>query len=175
MSELELLKERADKLGISYHPNISAEKLRERVNAKLEGEEAGDEAELAADEKKAELTKVQKLRMEASKLVRVRITCMNPMKREWQGEIFTCGNTKIGTYRRYVPFNAENGWHVEQIILDMIKERKCQVFYDEPGPRGTKIRRGKLIPEFAVEVLPPLTQKEIEDLAKAQAARNSIG
>lgn len=106
---------------------------------------------------------------EATKLVRIRVTCMNPAKKEWEGEIFTVGNSVIGTHKRFVPFNADEGWHVPQIMLDMIKNRECQVFITEKSKHGVSVRRGKLIKEFAVEVLPPLTEEELKDLAQRQA------
>ena len=37
--ELTTLKARADQMGITYHPSIKVEKLREKIAAKLAGEE----------------------------------------------------------------------------------------------------------------------------------------
>ena len=71
--------------------------------------------------------------------------------------------------KRYVPYNAEDGWHVEQILLNQLRERQCQIFVTEKDSRGNKIRKGKLIREFAIEVLDPLTEEELHDLAQRQA------
>ena len=68
-----------------------------------------------------------------------------------------------------MPFNADEGWHVEQIILNQIKQRECQVFVKKRGPNGLQTSEGKLIKEFAVEVLPALTEKELKELAQRQA------
>jgi len=171
VNELETLKARADKLGISYHPSIGVEKLREKIrDALAEGDptqEAGDAG--ATPEKETRNQRVARLRKEASKLVRIRVTCMNPNKKEWEGEIFTASNSVVGTFKRYVPFNADEGWHVEQIILNQIKQRECQVFVKKRGPNGLQTSEGKLIKEFAVEVLPALTEKELKELAQRQA------
>lgn len=159
--ELTALKERADLLGVKYHPSISLEKLKDKVNAAL----APSEEEVKQDKAKDKRAELQK---KASELVRIRVTCMNPAKKEWEGEIFTVGNAAVGTFKKYVPFNADEGWHVPRIILQQIQERQCQVFYASKDDKGRPIRKAKLIKEFAVEVLPPLTEKELKELAQRQ-------
>ena len=85
------------------------------------------------------------------------------------GEIITVANNAVGTVKRYVPFNTEDGWHVEHILLEQLRERQCQIFVTEKDSRGNKVRKGKLIREFAIEVLDPLTEEERADLAQRQA------
>ena len=173
-TELENLKSRAEKLGVKFHPSISAEKLREKIKAHQadgEGEagEAGEAEPKAEDTTENPSLKKLRLKREALKLVRVRITCMNPAKKEWEGEIITVANNAVGTVKRYVPFNIEDGWHVEHILLEQLRERQCQIFVSEKDSRGNKVRKGKLIREFAIEVLDPLTEEELRDLAQRQA------
>ena len=174
--ELTALKARADLLGVSYHPSIGLEKLREKVNAAI--------ADTPVTETVAEVpampeveTKHQRLlrrRKEANELVRIRVTCMNPNKREWEGEIFTTGNSSLGTLKKYVPFNADEGWHVPRAIYNQIIERQCQIFVTKKDARGNNVKEGKLIKEFAVEVLPNLTVEELEELARRQAMSKAI-
>lgn len=169
-SRLDTLKARADLIGVTYHPKISAEKLEEKIAAHLAGDtkEVKEEA-VKEDESVAE--KRSRMKQEAMKLVRIRLTCMNQAKKNWKGELITVANNLVKS-SRYVPFNAQdNGWHVEQIILNVLRERKCQVFQDEPNGKGGTVRRGRLIPEFAIEILPPLTPAEIKELARTQAMR----
>lgn len=179
-AELENLKARADLLGVTYHPNIGTEKLREKIAAKqaeeatpapVSGEAAGKSEEKVSIQSAEESPAAKRVRLkrEGLKLVRVRITCMNPFKKEWEGEIFTVSNNAVGTVKRYVPYNVEDGWHVEHILLEQLKERKCQIFVSEKDSRGNKVRKGKLIREFAIEVLDPLTDKELAELAQRQA------
>ena len=168
--ELEVLKARADRLGISYHPSIKVEKLRE----KLEKELSGEAPEKAAPTKvvKEEETEAQlnnRKRLEATELIRIRVTCMNPQKKDWDGEIFTTGNAIVGTIKKYVPFNADEGWHVPRMIYQQMLERQCQVFYTVTNRNGVKTRAGKLIREFNIEVLPPLTVEELKEIAQRQA------
>ena len=173
-TELENLKSRAEKLGVKFHPSISAEKLREKIKAaQTEGEgSVGEQPEVksaAGTKEESPAAKKLRLKREALKLVRVRITCMNPAKKEWEGEIITVANNAVGTVKRYVPFNTEDGWHVEHILLEQLRERQCQIFVTEKDSRGNKVRKGKLIREFAIEVLEPLTEEELRDLAQRQA------
>ena len=171
--ELATLKARADQLGLSYHPSIGLAKLRDKVNDYLAGKPAEPEAtapakaEAPRQETEAELR--FRLREEQLKLVRIRLTCMNPAKSEWEGEIFTVGNTLVGSITKFVPFNADDGWHVPQILLDTLQERQCQIFTSVKAKNGVTVRQGKLIKEFAIEVLPNLTQQELKELAQRQA------
>jgi hypothetical protein len=103
----------------------------------------------------------------ANKLVRIRITCMNPNKSKLPGEIFSVGNAAIGFIKKYVPFNAANGWHVPQIILTQIQNRKFTTFY-EVEIAGKKQKRSRQIPEFAVDIMQPLTGQELKELAQRQ-------
>jgi hypothetical protein len=175
---LEDLKERATKLGIKFHPMIGEDKLREKVAeamTRLDGEntpasEESDEvaaisAYVAPKETKAQ--QAYRLKSEASELIRVRVTNMNPNKREWEGEIFTAANSVVGTFRKFVPFNVP--WHVPRIILEQLRQRQFQHFTTEVDQRGNKVRRGRLIAEFAIEELSPLSEKELKELAQRQA------
>ena len=99
---------------------------------------------------------------------------MNPAKKEWEGEIITAGNSTVGTFRKYIPFNSDEGWHVPRIIYNQLVSRQCQVFTTVKDNRGNKVRRGKLIREFAIEVMSPLTAEELQELAQRQAMSNAI-
>lgn len=173
--ELTALKNRADMLGLTYHPSIGVEKLRTKVMEALVPEEKEVvESVVALSAADAEAAYRNQKRKEASELVRIRIACMNPNKKEWQGEIITTGNGVVGNFAKYVPFNAEEGWHVPRIIYTQLVNRKCQVFVTTKDNKGNSTRQGKLIKEFSIEVLPNLTMAELKDLAQRQALAQSI-
>lgn len=177
-SELDTLKARADLLGINYHPSIGVEKLREKVAAAM-ADKPPTEATTApsgASVKPGEMTEAQleaqrmsNLRDEQLALIRIRLTCMNPNKAEWDGEIFTVGNSLVGSVTKYVPFNADDGWHVPKILLDTLMDRQCQIFVTTKSKHGVNVRQGKLIKEFSIQILDPLTPEELKELARRQA------
>ena len=174
--ELTTLKARADLLGISYHPSIGLAKLKEKIDQALEPEAPVQEVkeEAAAPTVETEGQRRQRLKKDASALIRIRITCLNPAKKEWEGEIITVSNSVIGTIRKYIPFNADDGWHVPQAILNMLNERMCQVFNSVPDGKGNMVRKGKLVKEFSIEVLPDLTPSELYDLAQRQSMSKTV-
>lgn len=189
-SELDVLKQRAKQVGMKFHHKVGVEKLRNQLEAFLTEKEEPAPIQPAptayAPPSPAEVnlgpgiraneTKMQRrkrLRDEAFKLVRVRVTCMNPAMKEYEGQIYSVGNNIVGMVKKYVPFNVDEGWHIPNILYQHLKERKCQVFYTVKGGRGNKIRKGKLINELSIEKLPPLTPKEMADLAHKQALANN--
>lgn len=158
------LKKKADLMGVSYSPNIGIDTLRERINSKLEG----TLEEEPVPEKKEGETRIERrnrLRKAALKLVRVNISCMNPSKRNHQGAIIAVENSFIKD-RRFVPFNTD--WHIPQMMLDMMRETKMQAFVTRKNKHGVEYKVGKLVPEYNIAVLPPLTDKEIKELAQRQ-------
>ena len=179
-SELDALKARATQMGIKFHPSSGIDSLKEKINARL-AEDTTPAADVEEDAPAADLSPKQlenakriALKKEATRLIRVRVANMNPSKKEWEGEIFTTGNLVTGTIKKYVPFDVE--FHVPKMILDMIQARECQVFHTVTDPRTRqKTRKGKLVKEFAVEILPALTESELRDLAQRQAMANGTG
>lgn len=176
-NERELLKERAKKLGLTFVENIPTEKLKDLIDTALNDEPKMDTtpsgSEMTAPSKPETRGQMKaRLAKEAGKLIRVRVTCMDPNRKEWEGELISVGNSVVGSFRKYIPFNTE--WHIPNIILNHLKEAKCQVFFTTKGPRGDKIRKGKQVRAYSIDILDPLTDKELEDLAKQQAMAGTI-
>lgn len=199
-TELETLQERCKLMGIKYHPNSKEDSLRAKIQASLDDknpDEVGEDAVDPVDNGKpanssmpdlsaldpsvlvpkgvfkpeTKEEKAYRLRMAGTKLVRVYIHCNNPMKKEWQGEQFTVSNRNLGTLSRFVPFEQE--WHVEAAILDMMRDRQYLGFNTrKAGPMKLEIKEPKFIKEFNIEILEPLTDKEIKDLAIKQAMQS---
>lgn len=214
-TEMAILKQRADTLGVKYSNNIGIDTLRERVNAAMEGEttetededtdtETSDEGEDETETQDntpandpeptqdanpldpngmPDLSKLKPgqrkmairnhLRKTALRLVRVRIANVNPAKKDLPGEVLTTGNKYIGTVKRFVPFGelTDDGWHIEQCLLDMMRERKfLQIRHKRDRRTGTNVTETRYVREFSIEELPPLTQEELDRLARTQAA-----
>lgn len=162
------LRNRAKQLGLTVHHNTGLPKLRAMVAEALKSKPTSSYVKMhSVGEEEAAKHRVDSLRLKASKLVRVQVTCMNPNKKKWQGEIFTAGNTVVGTHSKFVVFGKP--WHVPQILLNVIRERVFTVFYQEKI-NGTKqtVTRSKMIPEFNVVELPPLTEQELSAIQRDQ-------
>lgn len=111
------------------------------------------------------------------KLVRIRVVCMNPAKKELRGEFFTVANKHLGNITKFVPFGAdsEDGYHVPEIIYKMMQRRKYVAISTVKDKQTGYERQNKtLVKEFAIEVLPPLTEEELQSLATAQIAAGSL-
>ena len=166
MDELATLKARADMLGITYHPSIGVEKLKEKISA-VTSNQLREPETVVGDVKNDP-------KADALRLIRIRLQCMNPAKKEWEGEIISVGNSVVGTVKKYIPFNADEGWHVPKMLFDYLNEKQCQVFVTVKDSRGNNIRKGKLIKEFAIDVLPPLTPAELQEMARRQALGRNV-
>ena len=166
-NERDSLKARADLMGIKYQPNVPTDKLKELIAEGLGGVDVREysDAEIRSE-------KLTQMKNEATKLIRVNITCFNPAKKDWQGEIFTVSNSSIPAMRKFVLFNTPEGFHVPQMILDVMKERMFQHF-SYKKQRGIDIPNKTYQKEFGIEYLPQLTEQELKELARTQAMRSA--
>lgn len=181
-SELEVLKQRATLMNIKFSNNISVEKLRE----KIEAAQAKDEPEVKeaavnplGEKQEAGVKKMtlgQKIRAEQTRLIRVRIQNLDPKKKDLPGEIITVANEYMGTVRKFVPFGevTDNGYHIPYCIYEFLKERKFVNITTRKGKNGLPDIRATEAREFSIEVLPPLTEAELAQLAQAQIAAGSL-
>lgn len=181
--EREALKARCQLLGIQTQGNQSNDTLRALIRAKQDEMDAAarqanpaafDEAEMTSAGRTPSLREY--LKSEALKLVRVRISCMNPQLAKMGAVIITTGNEYTGTVRKAVFFGekTENGYHIPQIILNVLQRRKFQQIVEERGHQGHMVPRARWMKEFNIEILPPLTQKELNALKDRQLATNAI-
>jgi hypothetical protein len=171
--ELDRLKEQADSLGMKYNVNIGKEKLLANLKAFQDKPPVFTKITPVKETPTPQQLKMKVVK-DATRLVRVRVTCMNPNKKEWEGEVFTASNSVVPTQKKFVPFNAEDGWHVPQIIVNVMAERKCQIFKSVKGPKGEKIRKGFPQPEFNIEYMDALSESEMKELATQQAMANNL-
>lgn len=174
--ELAILKARADLLKIPYSNNISLAKLKERIEDHMGKDEEEEQEEEVEEVVETKATLRTRLIREATRLVRVRVTNMNPAKAAFPGEIFTVANSTVGTIRKFIPYGAgtEAGYHIPYAIYEMIKRKKFTLTKKEVGPNGSPIFNKYERKEFAIEVLEQLTPEEIKKLAAEQAATGRV-
>jgi hypothetical protein len=112
---------------------------------------------------------------EQMKLVRCRIANLDPKKKDLPGEIYTIANEYLGTVRKFVPFGeaTDNGYHLPFCLYQMLDEKRFL------NIRVRKVDGKEQVShvwskEFALEILPQLTEAELARLAASQAASGII-
>lgn len=182
--ELAMLKTRATLMGITFSNNIGLETLRERVRAKMEGENIAEQApEPAAVNPLSDvqatpdrpITLREYMRKTQMKLVRLRIANLDPKKKDLPGEIITVANEYLGTVRKFVPYGevTDGGFHVPYCIYQFLDQRRF-LNIKVTKRNGREHVEQTWAKEFSLEIMPPLTQNELNRLASAQAAAGSI-
>ena len=187
VDELTLLKERAKVMGIPFSNNISLETLRKRVADKMEGKDEAPEVNaLTGDPEIAQAIAAKPLDQKANaialrklmhatqmRLVRVRITNMDPKKKDLPGEIWTVANEYLGTVRKFVPYGeqTDDGFHIPHCLYRLLDSKRFLHIRDVKDRTTGIVRQDKVwAKEFSLDVLPTLTQGELDRLAAAQAA-----
>lgn len=167
VDEREVLKARADTLGIVYAQNIPTDKLRDLVNKKISGGVGStmDAVEESADEI---------ARKEALRLIRVNITVNCPTMQQREGEIYTVSNRLVNV-RKLVLFNTPEGYHIPNIIYEHLLNCEFTQTYLEPRRGGGEpIRRTRKARMYNIEVLPPLTPEQLKQMATAQLSKEML-
>lgn len=187
VDELTLLKERAKVMGIPFSNNISLETLRKRVADKMEGKDEAPEVNaLTGDPEIAQALATKPLNPKANAValrklmhakqmrqVRVRVTNMDPKKKDLPGEIWTVANEYLGTVRKFVPYGeqTDDGFHIPYCLYRLLDSKRFLHIRDVKDRTTGIVRQDKVwAKEFSLDVLPTLTQGELDRLAAAQAA-----
>lgn len=187
VDELALLKERAKQMGIPFSNNISLETLRNRISDKMEGKDVPEvnpltgDAEIAAitsapvklDAKQNALALRKMMQREQMKLVRVRITNMDPKKKDLPGEIWTVSNEYLGNVRKMIPYGeqTDEGFHIPYCLFRLLQSKRfLHIRTVKDRVTGLERQEKQWVKEFSLDVLPDLTKEELARLAAAQAA-----
>lgn len=164
----ELLKQKADLLGIEYKPNTPDAKLIEMINAKVQPVKE----ELKTDDEVVSET-IETQQKELMKLRRVIVSCMDPNMKDWDTTPFLSFSNSIITLPTIVvPLNVE--WHIPQAYYDLLKDQKCYVSVKSKDAKGRPITTRKEINKYTIQDLPPLTEQELQELKQAQIMRDGI-
>lgn len=184
--ELQMLKDRARLMGITHSNNIGLEALRAKINAKMtetneplnqgSSEDAANPLNVMGDQSdtvpERPMSLREKMLKEQMKLVRLRITNLDPKKASLPGEIYTVANEYLGTVRKYIPFGeaTQDGYHVPYCLYTFLKDKKFLSIRTTKSASGQPVIKHSMAQEFGLEILPPLTQAELDKLGAAQTA-----
>jgi len=158
-------------LEIEFAEKLEAEKQKMTANMEVNMALKSDKA---AENRMTVGQAKLKARRDALKLVRVIVTCKDPMKSNWEGEIISVANDVIGDIKKYVPFDVAEGWHIPQMIINVLESKECTVFRQKRGKDGKNVSDTKQIKAYSIEYLEPLTTEEMNELARDQVARQAI-
>ena len=180
VDEMTILKQRATMMGIKFSNNIGLEALRKKVADAQEGITEQEQPEVnplattSVQEDKPSMA--QRIRLENTRLIRVRIQNLDPKKKDLPGEILTVANDYMGTVRKFVPYGeaTDNGYHIPYCIYKLLKSRKFLHVSVKKGRNGKERVEQQWVREFAIEILPPLTPEELKQLGQAQLAAGSL-
>ena len=154
-TELKILRQYLDALGVQYKKSQGLETLRELFI----------DNSTKVSEAKTKNESIQETTREALKHVRCIVTSNLAQDTNKHGEIFSVGN-KYFSVTRYVPFQSPT--HVETSLLEFIKEKQIINSKVEKGLGGRDIiveQKGQM---YNIQVLPPLTEEEFNDLKTMQ-------
>lgn len=182
VDEMTILKQRATMMGIKFSNNIGLEALRKKVADAQEGITEQEQAEVnplataPAAVQEDKLSMAQRIRLENTRLIRVRIQNLDPKKKDLPGEILTVANDYMGTVRKFVPYGeaTDNGYHIPYCLYKLLKSRKFLHVSVKKGRNGKERVEQQWVREFAIEILPPLTPEELKQLGQAQLAAGSL-
>lgn len=170
-SERDLLKEKADLLGIEYAGNISTDKLRELVNKVNEPSEVITSTKTGTVE--SEVDELTKIRLDLSQKIRVLVTCNDPLMKEYDTTpYYSFSNSALTLPSITIPLGVE--WHIPNAYVGMLQAMECKLPVKSKDEKGRPITIRRTIKKYNVNVLPPLTTKELEELKQAQMMRDGI-
>ena len=169
--------------GIKKHHKTSAKKLREALQADVDKNDAEVPIEVksspvqpAKAKKKPEKKPAMTLEEKCMHLKRIIVTPNDPDLSGHAGLVFTVlvsGVNNGKAIKKYVPFNNEEGWHVPNVLCNQIANAEMQKFKSVKTPNGDTVLQPYQAKKYNVQILPDLTQKEIDKLAASQTARGN--
>ena len=167
----------AETAPVAEQPNPLADPQVEQRVAEARQAEPEVPAERAPNQPETKMQRRTRILAENMRLVRIRVTNLDPKKKDLQGEILTVANEIIGSVKKFIPYGeaTDNGYHVPFVLLKALQKRKFLDVRTRRDPRtGTNVVDQRWVREFAIEILDPLTEQEIRELATAQVAAGSL-
>lgn len=169
----ELIKQ-GEELGLSIHPNTSLANMIQMVNMGLifSHHKAPD-----APIKSVVIKDKVAARRQAEKLVRVKVSNLDPTKKAYSAQAFGFSNSVVGTIRKVVPFDVDEGFHIPEVLLDVIRNVKHRVTKYRTKIHGgseVQIPYSVEVSSYGIEILPALSADELEVIKQRQLAQQTM-
>lgn len=177
--DLETVRAKAKELGVAYHPAQKAETIQFNIDAFLAAKQDAAAVEAITTSEPAVVPKKEtpeeelaRLMAEATHLIPVTVTSMDPQDANVTAAVISVGNAKLGQITKAIPFGFK--WYMPKILVDQME---AQIFCRSamvPAPGGTERVNTQWIKKYAIQYHPQPTPQELADLAKAQAVGNEL-
>ena len=168
MKELNLedLKSKALLYGIKFPGNISADKLKDKIDEFLKSNEPKEVGVYEAQEddeedyetgghqfnvKRVTRKEAKEIKFQALLQLKVRITNLNPEESD-SSTVYAGVVSEYFKAARYIPFDTE--WYVEQCLVDKLLVDKLQVFVNDIDPKTRRPngnKKAKLVKHYNIE------------------------
>lgn len=175
--ERALLRERLAKMGKVTSPNASLTTLKKQYEEMLEGKNQDENQKDNNTSSGSKAKTYDEIYKENMRLVRCRIVNLNPANKDLHGEFYTVANNVLGKVTKYVPWDeAGESYHIPYILYKYLKNKKFMQFKQSRKGKSNQLTvEAQWVPEFNIEILPPLTKEELQELAAQQRAGGNIG
>lgn len=169
--DLEQVRAKAKELGVPYHPAQKAETIQFNIDQFLAKQP--DIIQPPVSLETPEQREARRLK-EATALIPVTVTSMDPADAQLTGVVISVGNRKLGQISKAIPFGYK--WYMPKILVDQMEEQMfCRsAMVPIPGVPGAERVNTQWIKKYAIQYHDLPTPKELEALAKAQAAGNEL-
>ena len=171
--DLEEIRARAKELGVQYHPAQKAETIQQNIDKFLSEQETVEAAAPKPKEETPEQVEARLLK-EATALIPITVTSMDPADTETTGALVSVGNRKLGQITKAIPFGYK--WYMPKILVQHMESQMfCRSSMVPTGVPGTPERLNtQWLKKYAIQYHPMPTPEELAELAKAQAMGNEL-
>ena len=168
--DLEVVREKANELGVKWHPAMKAETIQQKIDEYLE-QNAPQVITPSVIHQTPAQKQAQRLR-DAMALIPVTVTSMDPADASVTAVTISVGNRKIGQITKVIPFGYK--WYMPKLL---VKEMEKKMFVRNamiPLPGGTERLNTQWIKKYAIQYHPIPSPEELEELAKLQLQGNEL-
>ena len=169
----ELLKEKADLLGVEYKSNITDAKLLEMIENAMKPKAGTVEVVVDKTEEQVIQETIAAQRKKLTKLVRCIVTCMDPTMKDYDTTPpLSISNSILNVDKLVIPLNVE--WHVPQWYYEMLKEQTCFIPVKGKDLKGRAVTTRKQVKKYGFQMLDALTIEELAELKTMQIMRDGV-
>ena len=165
-TRLEDLRNQCTLRGIKFHHRNNEEKLLELI---AQQDAKDNPVPTKSPGNMTSLEKLHAMRRKCLRLRRVMITCNDPMKLKYKGEIFQAANANVAAIRKYCPFGNTNGWYMPQLLLNVAEEKQ----FRRPNSDERNALSGGMAKMYNITYLDDLTVEQFNELKHQQELRKA--